>query len=136
MSDDQREQALATAVERINDRVLDTSPDGLPPMRIIDDLALIRAALTPPPLPADLAVAAETAETLRTWFPDGEIPTSFQDAAAAIENMAAELAELRARPTLTAEEVRNYLNEDRSVSADDWHAAYAKLRAIAEGASK
>lgn len=133
MTADQREQALA-ALDRIFDRTF-----GSAQFRIEDENA-IRAALTPH-LPADLAAiqaradAATRAAERYEEYGAREYWDLFVDALIASQRdlpaLVAELAELRARPTLTAEDAR----EVQAHIPDDGLSCspLEKLRAIAEG---
>lgn len=107
--------------------------------------AKLRAALTPPPLPADLAeIQARIDADAEQWAKfSGQLgpeePSALRDRRALV----AELAELRARPTLTAEEAAQALTWEGIVSANTTipphgheAATVATLRAIAEGAGK
>lgn len=118
---DQREQALAAAFERITNLVYAHHADA-PVQR---DLALVRAALTPAPPPADLAEIQALISYLER---EGE---SYLSYAKPLRALIAELAELRARPTLTAEEWKTIR---MGLSTFHLPELKAKLRAIAEGA--
>lgn len=133
MSADQREQALA-AVDR-----LEASDVGYTARQEAEDYTLVRAALTPPPLPADLAEIQARHDDFRIVAESSrfEKTDEWVDAAAAaltdVPALVAELAELRARPTLTAAEAEQV---EVLIWADPAPVLKAKLRAIAERASK
>jgi hypothetical protein len=132
---DQREQALA-AFERIDDHT--SHDDGYAEEQMTADLALVRAALTPPPLPADLAeirARAVVATRATTMFDKSSHARRWraEESAADVPALVAELSELRARPTLTAEEAREAAWAMRPFWSEEYP-ILAKLRAIAEGA--
>jgi hypothetical protein len=148
MTANQREHALA-ALNRIQGaaEMIDDAWGG-DKGTTRSDVALIRAALTPPPLPADLAEIQARADAVRAAYndvlisdeepePDDPIMAPWHTAtmlsAADVPALVAELAELRARPTLTAEEAYELdgwmMPPGRgSIAAD----AREKLRTIAE----
>ncbi|ACY35954.1 hypothetical protein CMP1-61 [Clavibacter phage CMP1] len=104
------------------------------------DLALVRAALTPPSLPVDLAeIQARRDAVIPAWARAGhdrseEAAEAYVDAlegsSADVPALVAELAELRARPTLTAEDARALL-APLSGDIDVLKAAQEKARTIA-----
>jgi len=152
---DQSEQALA-AVQIIRAQVID---HGASLASSLDQqFAVVRAALTPPPLPADLAEIQARADAApegpwtwrvsndRHWAlierPDGDGRTILvgkladDDAAEFIAHartdvpaLVAELAELRARPTLTAEQAHQLFI--RLLGRTVEHEAWLALSAIA-----
>lgn len=144
MTADQREQALA-AVQIIRAQVID---HGASLAASLDQqFAVVLAALTPPPLPAGLAEiqARADADDQRLGLYVGTAAWDRFQLLALLRDRDAELAELRARPTLTAEQAREALSwaERLSEESDDWEprsaveaAAASALRTIAEGAGQ
>ncbi|QIS38592.1 hypothetical protein GW572_04250 [Clavibacter capsici] len=136
---DQREQALA-AFDRLTGYRKGYNGRG----EIEADIALVRAALTPAPLPADLICTTchgRGLVALGSPYNADDVQTCEDCGGHGVDIPAAlaELAELRARPTLTAEQAREILHgwhvDEIGGSTDDEVAAWLALRAIAEGAT-
>jgi hypothetical protein len=107
---------LAAAFDRVSDpeygERLEWNSGGARTYTAVEreaDLALVRAALTPPPLPADLAeiqarIDAEAEADPEYGDRDDPSGAHLNAAMGMVGRLVAELAELRARPTLAAEE--------------------------------